>query len=144
MIIIKRKIFLFRMIILLFLILGFNFGCKKTEENKSPHADYIFMGIVKSDKTSDPIKNIKVTIENFGNKVVSTNDNGAYDFEYYNVDISTDWYFKFEDIDSTENGSFENKDTLITINSGFLHDYDGNWYTGRIESDIIITMKSKN
>ena len=132
------------MIILSVVTIGFTFGCKKSKVNKSPNADYIFRGIVKSEKTSDPIKNIRVTIENFGNKAINTNDVGVYDLEYYNVDITTDWYFKFEDIDSTQNGLFENKDTLITLNSGFLHDYDGNGYSGRIESDIIITLKSKN
>ncbi len=129
------------MIIILFVLICFVFACKKTEENKMPHADYIFKGYVKSDKTSDPIKNIRITIENFGDRVFTTTDNGAYNFEYYNVDITTDWQFKFEDTDSIENGLFENKDTIITFNPGFLHDYDGNWYAGRIESDIIITMK---
>ncbi|OIP03842.1 MAG: hypothetical protein AUJ97_03780 [Bacteroidetes bacterium CG2_30_32_10] len=119
------------------------FSCKKTEDNKTPHADYIFRGIVKSAQTSQPIKNIKVSITNLGNKNTSTNENGAFNFEYDNVDLITDWYFKFEDIDSTENGLFENKDTTIILNSSFFHDYNGEYYTGRLESDVTITLKSK-
>ena len=65
-------------------------------------------------------------------------------FEYYDVDIITDWYFKFEDVDSLENGLYENRDTVITLNPGFLHNNNGEWYTGRIESDIVITMEAKN
>jgi putative lipoprotein (rSAM/lipoprotein system) len=133
-------------IILVFVIItmGFNSGCKKTEENKTPYGDYIFRGIIKSAKTLEPIKNIKVTVENLGNKNVITSNDGAYYFEYYNVAVTTDWNFKLEDTDSTENGLFENKDTLITLNQSFLHNYDGEWYAGRVESDIVITMKAKN
>ena len=121
----------------------FAYGCKKTEENNTPHADYVFRGIIKSEQTSQVIKNIKVTITNLGNKKTTTNENGAYRFEYNNVDLITDWYFKFEDIDSTTNGLFENKDTTIILNSSFFHDYDGENYTGRLESDVTITLKSK-
>jgi len=121
----------------------FTYGCKKTEENKTPHADYIFRGIVKSELTNQAIKNIKVTITNLGSKNTTTNENGAYNFEYNNVDLITDWNFKYEDIDSTANGLFENKDTTIIINSSFFHDYDGEYYTGRLESDVIIILKPK-
>lgn len=141
--ILKHISSIFSLITFSALAVMFAFGCKKTEDNKTPHADYIFRGIVKSEQTSQTIKNIKVTITNLGNKNTTTNENGAYNFEYYNVDLITNWNFKFEDIDSTANGLFENKDTTIIINSSFFHDYDGEWYTGRLESDINITLRPK-
>jgi putative lipoprotein (rSAM/lipoprotein system) len=141
---IKRNTFFVIILVFVLISMVFNSGCKKKEENKTPYGDYIFRGIVKSDKTLAPIKNIKVSLANYGNKNIITQDDGTYYFEYYHVAVTSDWNFKLEDTDSTENGLFENKDTLITLNQSFLHNYDGQWYAGRVESNIEITMKDKN
>ena len=140
----ERKIWIIKGMFLLSAIMVISIACKKEDDKKAPNADYIFKGYVKSTETNEPIKNIKVSIENFGNKEYSTSDIGFYYFEYFGIDITTDWHFKFDDIDSIENGSFENKDTVIRLNSGFLHDYDGNAYSGRMESEILILLNAKN
>jgi putative lipoprotein (rSAM/lipoprotein system) len=138
----KELIILGRFVFVLSLIL-FLAGCEKTEENKDPVADYIFRGIVKSDKTGETLQGINVTIKEFGNKSVLTGESGNWYFEYFNVAMTNSWNFSLEDTDSIVNGSFETKDTTISINPGFLHDDEGNFYKGKVESEIVFTMTSK-
>jgi putative lipoprotein (rSAM/lipoprotein system) len=128
----KEHLMLCRVVFILSLI-WLLVGCEKTEENKDPAADYIFRGIVRSDKTGETLQGINVI----------TGENGSWYFEYFDVPISNGWNFSLIDTDSIGNGSFKRKDTLISINPGFLHDDDGNWYKGRVESEIVFTMKSK-
>ena len=81
--------------------------------------DVYIQGFVKSKTTNQPIRGIKVSIENFPQYEL-TDSIGK--FKIYTSKYSQH-KIKFEDIDSTKNGSFLPKDTLLkTIDeSAFLN-----------------------
>jgi len=138
------KIYYIRTFFELIFVIFILSACKEDQQDEQPYADYIFKGVVKNAVTSEPVPGIMVSIQNFGNKNIITAEDGIYNFSFYKAAITTEWYFRFEDTDSSQYGFYETKDTLIRINPGFFHDYDGEWYYGRLESDIIIFIKKKN
>ena len=73
-------------------------------------SDIFIEGLVKSKKTNEPIKGIKVSVED-NPQYLYTNDAG--EFSFYTVSADT-CRIKFEDIDSVQNGSFIDKDTILT------------------------------
>jgi putative lipoprotein (rSAM/lipoprotein system) len=83
-----------------------------------------FSGKVKSEKTTEPIANILVllkrvqihpdTIIGPGIDYTYSDENGDYSLEAKH-DGSTTFMLSFSDIDSTENGSYAERDTLIEI-----------------------------
>jgi len=82
--------------------------------------DVRIQGIVKSKTTNQPIKGIKVSVENLFQYEL-TDDEGK--FATY-VPIDSIYKLKFEDIDSIDNGKFFTKDTVlrnITDKSIFLN-----------------------
>ena len=72
--------------------------------------DVRIQGIVKSKTTGQPIKGIKVSIENIFQYDL-TDDEGQ--FTTY-VPMNSAYKLKFEDIDSIDNGEFIPKDTVLT------------------------------
>jgi hypothetical protein len=72
-------------------------------------ADVFIDGLVKSKKTGEPIKGIKVSVAD-NPQFQYTNDAG--EFSFYTVTADT-CVIKFEDIDAIQNGAFINKDTTI-------------------------------
>ena len=80
----------------------------------TPHdfgLDILIEGQVKSQTTGIPVKGIKVSVE--GNmQYENTNDEGKFSFY---TEIADSYKIKFEDIDSDQNGTFTNKDTIVTI-----------------------------
>ena len=73
--------------------------------------DIYFHGFVKSKTTNQPIQGIKVSVENQP-QYEYTNNMG--EFKLYTAQAS-EYKLKFEDIDSTHNGYFLPKDTIIKI-----------------------------
>ena len=73
--------------------------------------DVYIQGIVKSKITNQLIQGIKVSIENQPQYVI-TDSTGK--FEIY-TSRATEYNVKFEDLDSTQFGSFLPKDTVVTI-----------------------------
>ena len=72
--------------------------------------DILVEGQVKAKTSGLPIKGIKVSVtENMQHEI--TDDNGRFSFytEMYNS-LS----FQFQDIDSTQNGQYVDKDTVVT------------------------------
>ena len=80
----------------------------------TPHdfgLDILIEGQVKSQTTGIPVKGIKVSVE--GNmQYENTNEEGKFSFY---TEIADSYKIKFEDIDSNQNGSFIDKDTIVTI-----------------------------
>lgn len=72
-------------------------------------ADIYIEGLVKSKKTGDPIKGIKVSVED-NPQYLYTNDAGEFSFYTESADIKV---IKFEDVDSVQFGAFIDKDTTI-------------------------------
>lgn len=73
------------------------------------HSEIRFSGLVKSKKTGTPIKGIHVSIKELGMDDI-TNDEGEFMLFTELIDRAT---LQFEDADSSENGVFIRKDTLI-------------------------------
>jgi hypothetical protein len=73
--------------------------------------DVLIRGIVISGKTDQPIPGIKVTIDNQPQYQITDNTGN---FRIY-TSLSSEYKIKFEDIDSTNGGSFLAKDTVLKI-----------------------------
>jgi hypothetical protein len=76
-------------------------------------ADVFIEGLVKSKKTEQPIKGIKVSVADFSQYMYTGEDGG---FSLY-TESGPSRKIKFEDIDSDQNGAFFDKDTIL-INPG--------------------------
>lgn len=74
-------------------------------------ADVYFQGFVKSKTTNLPIRGIKVSIENQPQYEL-TDSTGK--FKIY-ASKASEYKLKFTDIDSTKNGAFLPKDTVLKI-----------------------------
>lgn len=72
--------------------------------------DVLIQGVVKSNKSNLPIQGIKVRDLNT-NQYEFTDENGAFSFYTGRIDTLK---FMFEDVDSTQNGQFLSKDTIVT------------------------------
>lgn len=72
--------------------------------------DFLVEGKVKSKISGLPIKGIKVSVDE-NMQYSLTDDNGR--FSFYTVHRDS-LLVKFEDIDSSQNGLFNNRDTLVT------------------------------
>jgi hypothetical protein len=79
--------------------------------------DVYITGRVKSRSNGSPIRGIKVTVTNTM-QYEMTNDEGYFSMF---TEMSDKLAMSFEDIDSTANGSYANKDTVINIGSGEIH-----------------------
>ena len=76
-----------------------------------PGQDRLVEGKVTAKATGLPIKNIMVIAVPYGHGM-QTNDRG--EFTLYTPIITDTVKLTFQDIDSTENGSFQSTDTLIS------------------------------
>lgn len=72
--------------------------------------DVYIAGQVKSKSTGEPIKGIRVSVEN-GIQYEVTDDQGRFSFYTERIEQMT---VKFEDVDESENGLFQNADSLLT------------------------------
>jgi putative lipoprotein (rSAM/lipoprotein system) len=73
-------------------------------------ADVFIEGLVKSEKTGQPIQGIKVSVEDFSQYLYTDEDGGFSLF----TESGPSRKIKFEDIDSDQNGAFIDKDTVLT------------------------------
>lgn len=72
-------------------------------------ADVYIQGLVKSKKTGQPIKGIKVSVED-NPQYQYTNEDGSFSFY---TEFAESCKIKFEDIDSNQNCAFFDKDTTL-------------------------------
>jgi putative lipoprotein (rSAM/lipoprotein system) len=82
----------------------------------TPHdfgLDFYIEGQVKSISSGLPIKGIKVSVAH-NMQYEYTNDEGRFSFH---TEIMDTIQVLFEDIDATQNGTYVNKDTLLTHNN---------------------------
>jgi len=73
--------------------------------------DIFIEGQVKSKITGIPIKGIKVSVAD-NMQYEFTNEEGKFSFY---TETGNSYQIKFEDIDSGQNGTFANKDTILSI-----------------------------
>jgi hypothetical protein len=79
--------------------------------------DVFIDGLVKSKKTGQPIKGIKVSIADLP-QYLYTGEDGS--FSLY-TESAASCKIKFEDIDSNQNGVFSDKDTILINPLGKVH-----------------------
>jgi len=72
-------------------------------------ADVLVEGLVKSKKTGQPIKGIKVSVAD-NPAYQFTSEDGSFSFYTETADSCT---IRFEDTDADQNGAFTNKDTTL-------------------------------
>jgi len=134
------KNFLFKtynkVIVFLLGMIGFSVGCIRMEYG-TPNADFILNGNIKSTTTEQPIENIKVTM---GYKSVNSDENGNFTIKVNGFPQEQTFSVQIEDIDGSENESFQNKDTTVTFPDGNFSGGEDNWYKGETKKDITIRL----
>ena len=134
-------------------LLGINLGCEKffAAAYGCPEATYNVNGVVSTEK-DQPIAGIGVIkTRNWDNGsgewyyLDTTDAEGRYNLTFKYAFPREPLTLSFYDIDSTENGSYN--DTIIEVNTENvqLTGGDGHWYegTGTITQNVTLTEKSR-
>ena len=127
-----------KLIALLISITGI-YSCKDDPEclYGTPHADYIFKGTISSENNI-PVKNIKVKVSNDISVTDSTysDDLGNYEIQV-NEELNNKWIISAVDIDSSENGEFQNTDSVIVLDNSEYSD------DNKVEKTVNFILKEK-
>ena len=121
---------------------GVEYGC--------PTADYRVRGTVKADQTGSPIPGIEVSLQDSGcdstgcriDDSTRTETDGGFAFAFSGLPGDHTWRISIRDIDSTVNGSFAAKDTLVRIPRDALRGGDGNWHKGRGTLNLVFRLSA--
>ena len=92
---------------------------------------FLLKGNIKASNTNQPIQLISVTN---GNNSVRSDSSGNYSYRFDKYNDEKTFSISYKDIDSTQNGSFKNKDTLISFENAPYNKEDG--YTKIIDIKI--------
>ena len=138
-----------KLLIFVIALIGFTTSCSKKLMYGTPEAKFIFKFSVKSEKDNSPIKNIHVMVGDtifYKNKndLYNTDSMGNYVFNIYGNPGNRKFRVYFRDIDSTQNGQFQNMDTIIEFKNPKFTGGDGSWYAGQTEMEINVKLKPKN
>jgi putative lipoprotein (rSAM/lipoprotein system) len=139
-----RTILLSKYSILLSLILGL-FGILQYSCTKygTPSAKFRVAGTIKSDSTGNNIQNISVIGDQYD--TVFSDANGFYQIQTGGFPLDTVMIqIKFSDIDGTQNGSFQDIDTVVEFDNPQFNAGDGDWYAGETNKVFNIKLKPKN
>ena len=129
---------------LLFLLLGFIGVITSCDDENNveplygtPSADFIINGSVKSTSAQLPIENIQVIMRN---DTIYTNANGDFTINNNSTPQDTVYTIKLNDIDGSTHGSFQNKEMTVIFSGNNFAGGDGNWYHGKVEKDIEVSL----
>ena len=136
--------------IVLGVLLGFFFGCSSgggPMEYGMPHADFKVTGTVQSADSSLPVKGLSVSLRDTMNASgiidsARTDSLGRYLLEFSGYAFGNTWTLRVKDIDSSANGSFAEKDTVISQPP--LQGGDGHWYEGHGEETVDVNVTRSN
>jgi putative lipoprotein (rSAM/lipoprotein system) len=122
-------------------ILGFASSCDPRDEYGTPSAKFIVNGKVSSTETGQAIENIQVVMK-FDTSYTNTKG------EYQVVDMQgfpndQEYTIVFNDVDGTERGSFQDRDTLVEFTDPKFSGGDGNWYSGEISAKLDVQLSPK-
>jgi putative lipoprotein (rSAM/lipoprotein system) len=138
-----------RLIALLLSLLGFTTACFIIggAEYGTPHADFIVRGSVVSEKDSRPIKNIRVIMHDstsiYYRDSINTDLNGVYTLKLSGFPLSKNFNIDLKDIDGTDNGEFQNLDTIVKFINPVFTGGNKHWYNGQTQQEFDIKMKPK-
>jgi len=143
----KAKLKLFRtyssIIVAVIALLGFSSSCEKLRPKAmygTPTAKYIVNGKVTSSSSNQEIENIKVKMQWDSTK---TDQEGNYRIEtgaFPNGDI---FNIEFIDTDSTDNGEYQNLDTIVEFKDPHFTGGDGDWDAGETSKEFNIQLNPK-
>jgi putative lipoprotein (rSAM/lipoprotein system) len=120
--------------------LGFSVSCEMKAEYGVPNAKFIVNGKVESSLDSSPIKHIRVIMQ-FDSTL--TDDDGNYTIaNNYVFPGSHTFDIRFHDVDSMDNGIYENKDTIVTFTNPKFTKGNGHWYEGETSKEFNVKLKS--
>jgi putative lipoprotein (rSAM/lipoprotein system) len=134
-------------------ILGFASACDDKEKKRyeygmpSPYAGFIVRGSVSSEKDNSSIKNIEIIMEDslfyYAKDTTYSDLNGNYVVKLGSSPMSEIFKIKLRDIDSTENGEYQNLDTIIKFEDHKFTGGDGLRFLGKTEKEFDLKMKPK-
>ena len=112
-------------------------SCESPEEYGQPYSEYTQINGTVKNEAQQPIQNIQI-VRPFYRDTVYTDANGS--FVLRTIGESNTIRLYFNDIDSTDNGSYQNDsaDVHITYSGG-----DGEWNMGIGRSTVNKTLKEK-
>lgn len=113
------------------------------------HASYKISGTVISSDNNLPVKGLKVSIRDttassISNTSIFTDSDGRYSLEFKTDLWSNTWNLQAKDIDSTENGLYETKDTTVSIPKEELEEGDGKWNYGHVDKTVDLKIHRIN
>jgi putative lipoprotein (rSAM/lipoprotein system) len=139
-----------KILLILISLLGFATSCEKFSDSLveygTPHADFIINGTIKSKQSNQGIQNIKIAVSEIANLnsegnvvyeiITNSKIRGKFVLKYTSFPQKQSFLVKIRDIDSTKNGSFMDKDTIISFSEVNFQEGDGHWYRGKTEQTI--------
>lgn len=126
-------------------ILGFSSACKNilpVAEYGVPIAEYILLGKVSNAQNSNPVKGIQVIMtEEYSNADTAyTDSDGNYTLSTTDYPDNLTFQVFVNDIDSTLNGSFQNRTLSVSFSEDQLVDGDGKWDYGSVTKTLNIEI----
>lgn len=141
-----RKILLSKYSILLSLILGllgFQVACDRPDEYGCPSAKFKVIGTIESDSTGNKIQNIRITNGQYD--TIYSDFNGFYQIQTSEFPLDTvTFQLHFTDIDGTQNGNFQNLDTIVEFDNPQFSNGDREWYIGETLKEFNVNLKPIN
>lgn len=112
---------------------GLEYGC--------PEAEYTVKGKV-TNPSGEPIPGIKVT-GNWDNDITSASGDYILSARVEPLYPEETIQIVFADVDSSENGSYQNDTVPVTFQYSELTGGDGHWYEGSATKTLNITLQPK-
>jgi putative lipoprotein (rSAM/lipoprotein system) len=109
-------------------------------EYGSPSATYVLKGNVKSSSSNQPIQNIMV--KHYGTGAL-TNVQGDFSLTFTSDGDGKIIKYSFLDIDTASNGSFKDKDTVISFENVVFTEGKDKWDEGTGEQNVEIKLDPK-
>jgi len=109
-----------------------------------PYADFSIKGVIRSQSGLDPVKEIKIMLKDTSSKqtvdsAFSASD-GSFGFSFSGTPWQNTWILSARDVDGKTNGSYSDKDTLITIPADSMKGTSG-WYAGKGEINVEMYLR---
>lgn len=108
-------------------------GC----EYGTPHATFKIYGKITS-KNRVEIPNIKVKMRYDS---TYTDENGAYVISASEFPTDQNFSIRFEDIDGSENGNYQPKDSIVEFKDPKFENGDGSWNSGETSKEVNIELE---
>lgn len=115
-----------------------------------PYANYTISGTVRSTDQNLPVKALLISLKDTGSlseliDSTRTDSLGRYSLEFTVAPHENVWLLGVRDVDSSDNGSFLPKDTVVSIPQSELKDPSGTWNYGHAEKtvDMIINRNTQ-